>query len=166
MAYRKAVEDGIHGLNGDLNVYDATTLEFRDQVASFAQRVAGTFVGVFGLLALVLATVGIYGVTAFTTRERTHEIGIRMTLGATKRDVLRLVLRQGVRPVLIGVGVGLALAIILTRFLGDLLLGVTSTDALTFTSVVTLLCAVVLFACLIPARQAMRVDPLVALRYE
>src|SRR6202008_2409603 len=131
-AYRMAIEEKIHRLNSDLNVSDVTTLEFRDEIASIGQRIAGTFVGAFGLLALGLGTVGIYGVTAYTTRQRTHEIGIRMTLGATRRDVLRLVLRHGVRLMLMDVAVGLGLAIALTRFLGDLLLGVTSTDAFTF----------------------------------
>jgi ABC-type antimicrobial peptide transport system permease subunit len=138
----------------------------RSQFASFGQRIAGTFVGAFGLLALALAAVGIYGVTSYTTRQRTHEIGIRVTLGATKRDVLRLVLGHGMRLMLIGVGVGLALAVASTRFLGPLLLGVTSTDALTFSSVAILLCAVAMFACFIPARRATRVDPIEVLRYE
>jgi ABC-type antimicrobial peptide transport system permease subunit len=89
-----------------------------------------------------------------------------MTLGASKRDVLRLVLGHGLRLTLIGVALGLAASFALTRFLTSLLLGVTSTDALTFSSVALLLCAVALFACFIPARRAMRVDPMVALRYE
>jgi predicted permease len=166
LALGKTVEKTVHELNADLVVFDVTTLELRAQFASFGQRVAGTFVGAFGLLALVLAAVGIYGVTAYTTRQRTHEIGIRMTLGATKQDVLRLVLGHGLRLMLAGVGLGLVLSFVLTRFLSSLLLGVASTDALTFASVAILLCAVALFACLIPARRAMRVDPMVALRYE
>jgi predicted permease len=166
LAAGKTVEKRIHELNADLVVFDVTTLELREQIASFGQRVAGTFVGAFGLLALVLAAVGIYGVTAYTTRQRTHEIGIRMTLGASKGDVLRLVLGHGMRLTLAGVALGLAASFALTRFLGGLLLGVTSTDALTFSSVALLLCAVALFACFIPARRAMRVDPMVALRYE
>jgi predicted permease len=166
LAAGKTVEKTIHELNAELVVFDITTLELREQIASFGQRVAGTFVGAFGLLALVLAAVGIYGVTAYTTRQRTHEIGIRMTLGASKRDVLRLVLGHGLRLTLIGVILGLAASFALTRFLTSLLLGVTSTDALTFSSVAILLCAVALFACFIPARRAMRVDPMVALRYE
>jgi predicted permease len=166
LAAGKTVEKTIHELNADLVVFDITTLELREQIASFGQRVAGTFVGAFGLLALVLAAVGIYGVTSYTTRQRTHEIGIRMTLGASKRDVLRLVLGHGLRLTLIGVILGLAASFALTRFLTSLLLGVTSTDALTFSSVALLLCAVALFACFIPARRAMRVDPMVALRYE
>ena len=143
-----------------------TTLELREQIASFGQPVAGIFVGAFGLLALILAAVGIYGVTAYTTRQRTHEIGIRVALGATKQDVLRLVLGHGLRLTLAGVGLGLAVSLAVTRFLSSLLLGVTSTDALTFSSVAILHCAVALFACFIPARRAMRVDPIVALRYE
>ena len=166
LAAGKTVEKTIHELNADLVVFDITTLELREQIASFGQRVAGTFVGAFGLLALVLAAVGIYGVTSYTTRQRTHEIGIRMTLGASKQDVLRLVLGHGLRLTLIGVILGLAASFALTRFLTSLLLGVTSTDALTFSSVALLLCAVALLACFIPARRAMRVDPMVALRYE
>ena len=166
LAAGKSVEKTIHELNADLVVFDITSLDLREQIASFGQRVAGTFVGAFGLLALVLAAVGIYGVTSYTTRQRTHEIGIRMTLGASKRDVLRLVLGHGLRLTLIGVALGLAASFALTRFLTSLLLGVTSTDALTFSSVAFLLCAVALLACFIPARRAMRVDPMVALRYE
>lgn len=147
-------------------MFDVTTLELQEQLASFPQRIAGTFVGAFGLLALVLAAVGIYGVTAYTTRQRTHEIGIRMALGASKPDILRLLLGHGLRLTLAGVGLGLAVSFALTRYLGSLLQGVTSTDALTFSSVVVLLCAVALFACFIPARRAMRLDPLVALRHE
>jgi predicted permease len=166
LAVGKTVEKTIHELNADLVVFDVTTLELREQIASFPQRIAGTFVGAFGLLALILAAVGIYGVTAYTTRQRTHEIGIRMTLGASKDDILRLVLGHGLRLTLAGVGLGLAASFALTRYLSSLLLGVTSTDALTFSSVTILLCAVALLACFIPTRRAMRVDPIVALRYE
>ena len=166
LAFSKTIEKTLHELNADLAVFDITTLEQRAQFASFGQRVAGTFVGAFGLLALALAAIGIYGVTAYTTRQRTHEIGIRVSLGATKQDVMRLVLGHGLKLMLGGVGLGLVLSFVLTRFLNSLLLGVTSTDALTFSSVAILLCAVALSACLIPARRAARVDPLLALRYE
>jgi predicted permease len=166
LASARAVENAAHELNPDLVLFDETTVELRDQFASFGQRVAGTFVGAFGLLALALAAIGIYGVTSYTTRQRTHEIGIRVTLGARRPDVLRLVLGQGVRLVLIGVVVGLVLSFVLTRFLSSLLLGVTSPDAVTFLTVVFLLCGVALFACLIPGRWAMRVEPMVALRYK
>ena len=166
LTFAKTIENTVHELNSDLAVFDVTTLELRNQFASFGQRVAGAFVGAFGLLALVLAAVGIYGVTAYSTRQRTHEIGIRIALGAAKHDVLRLVLGHGLRLTLGGVGLGLTLSFVLTRFLGSLLLGVTSTDALTFSSVAMILCAVALLACFLPARRAMRVDPIVALRYE
>ncbi len=166
LTFAKTIEKTVHELSPELVVYDVTTLELRSQFSSFGQRVAGTFVGAFGLLALALAAVGIYGVTSYTTRQRTHELGIRVTLGASKQDVLRLVLGHGMRLMLVGIGLGLVLALVSTRFLRGLLLGVTSTDALTFSTVTLLLCAVALFACFIPARRAMRVDPMAALRNE
>jgi predicted permease len=166
LAFGKTLETTIHQLNADVSVYDVDTVDRSEDFTFFGQRVAGTFVGAFGVLALILATVGIYGVTAYTTRQRTHEIGIRMALGASKEDILRLVLVHGLKLMLAGVGLGLVLAFGLTRFLVSLLLGVTSTDALTFSSVAILLCGVALFACFMPARRAMRVDPMVALRHE
>ncbi len=166
LAVGKTIQNTVHELNPDLVMYEVNTLESQELFASFGQRVAGTFVGAFGLLALILAAVGIYGVTAYTTRQRTHEIGIRMALGASKEDILRLVLGHGLRLTLIGVGLGLAASFALTRYLSGLLLGVTSHDALTFSSVAILLSAVSLFACFIPTRRAMRVDPMVALHYE
>jgi predicted permease len=166
LASARIVENAVHELNAGVLVFNETTVESMDQFSSFGQRVAGTFVGAFGLLALVLAAIGIYGVIAFTTRQRTHEIGIRFALGATSRDVLRLVIGQGLRMTLAGVGLGLALSYLLTRFLKSLLLGVTNTDALTFSAVTLLLCAVALFACFIPARWAARVEPMIALRHK
>src|ERR1700741_5056258 len=124
LAAGKTVEKTIHELNADLVVFDMTTLELREQIASFGQRVAGIFVGALGLLALLLAAVGIYGVTAYTTRQRTHEIGIRVALGASKDDILRLVLGHGLRLTLTGILVGFAAAFALTRYLSSLLLGV------------------------------------------
>jgi len=149
-----------------LPVFEESTLQSRVQVASVGQRVAGTFVGAFGLLALVLAAVGIYGVIAYTTRQRTHEIGLRMALGAQSTDVFRMVLGNGLRLILTGLACGLALSLALTRFLRTILFGVGATDFMTFTAVGLLLSAVALLACYIPARRAMRVDPMVALRYE
>jgi predicted permease len=166
LAVGRTVEKAIHELNGNLVVFNVTTLESSAQIASFPQRIAGTFVGAFGLLALVLAAVGIYGVTAYTTKQRTHEIGIRIALGANKQDILRLVIGHGLRLTFVGVALGLATAFALTRYLGSMLLGVTSTDALTFSSVAILLCGVALLACFLPARRAMRVDPMVALHCE
>jgi predicted permease len=166
MGYSGSVAGAIHQLNPDLVLYDVTTLQEREELASFVQRLAGTFVGAFGLLSLILAAVGIYAVTSYTTRQRTHEIGIRMALGATGEDVLKLVLGRALRLTLIGIAIGLLAAFALTRFLSSQLLGVTSTDALTFWSVALLLCLVTLVASYVPARRAMRVDPMRALRHE
>jgi predicted permease len=166
LRYTAAVEKAVHELNANLPVYDESTLASRVQVASTGQRIAGTFVGAFGLLALVLAAVGIYGVIAYTTRQRTHEIGLRMALGAQSTDVFRMVLGNGLRLILTGLACGLVLSLALTRFLRTVLFGVGATDAITFAAVGLLLSAVALLACYIPARRAMRVDPMVALRYE
>jgi ABC-type antimicrobial peptide transport system permease subunit len=156
----------VHELNADMPVLDEVPLATRVQVASTGSRIAGTFVGAFGLLALVLAAVGIYGVIAYTTRERTHEIGIRLALGAQRRDVLRLVLLQGLQMTLAGLALGCVLALISTRFLQSTLFGVTATDAATYMTVAILLAVVAMAACWIPAWRAMRVDPMVALRYQ
>jgi putative ABC transport system permease protein len=130
------------------------------------QRFLMTLMGVFAGLALVLAAVGIYGVLSYQIARRTHEIGIRMALGANPTDVLRLVLREGMFVVLAGVLAGVAAAFGLSRYLASVLYGVQPADPFTFTSVVFVLVAVALVACYIPARRATRVDPLVALRYE
>ncbi len=136
------------------------------QLGDIFERVAATFAGSFGLLALALATVGIYGVVAYATRQRTREIAIRMALGAKRSDVLGLVLGQGLRLTLIGLGIGLAVSAAVTRFLRGQLFGVTSTDPLTYAGVGALLCLVALAASYIPARRATKVDPNQALRCE
>jgi predicted permease len=166
LAFASAVEKTVHELNADLPVCDVAPLNSQVQLASTNQRIAATFVGAFGLLALVLAAVGIYGVIAYTTRQRTHEIGIRMALGAERVDVLRLVLGQGLVLTLAGLAAGIVASLALTRYLKSVLFGVTATDVLTYAGAAFLLCLVSLVACYIPARRAARVDPMEALRYE
>jgi putative ABC transport system permease protein len=129
-------------------------------------RFRATLLGAFAGVAMVLAVVGLYGVLSQLVSQRTHEIGIRMALGAEQSDVLRMVIGQGLRLALIGVAIGIGGALGLTRFLSSLLYGVTPTDPLTFIVVALILIAVALLACYIPARRAAKVDPMVALRYE
>jgi len=166
LAFAPRLEKAVHELNADLPLFDVDSLVSRVQVASTNQRIAGTFVGVFGLLALVLATVGIYGVTAYTTRQRTREIAIRIALGAGRNGILRLVLGEGLRLTLIAVTIGLVLSALATRLLSSQLFGLTATDSLTFAAVAVALCLVALAACYVPAYRATRVEPTAALRYE
>ncbi|HXW15347.1 MAG TPA: FtsX-like permease family protein, partial [Terriglobia bacterium] len=147
-------------------VFDVTTLETSMQLGSVFERVAATLAGSFGFLALALAAVGIYGVVAYATRQRTREIAIRMALGAKRNGVLRLVLGQEMRWALTGLGIGLAVSVALTRFLRSQLFAITTTDPLTYAGAGALLCLVALVACYIPAQRASKVDPNVALRYE
>jgi ABC-type antimicrobial peptide transport system permease subunit len=122
--------------------------------------------GIFAALALVLSCVGIYGVISYLVGQRTHEIGVRMALGAQRSDVMRLVLGQGAKMALMGVAIGIAAALGLTRLMANELFGVSAHDPLTFVTVAILLTLVALLACYLPARRAVRVDPTVALRYE
>ena len=125
-----------------------------------------SLLGLFAALGLVLAAVGIYGVMAYSMSQRTHEIGLRMALGAQTRDVMKMVVRQGMALAMIGVAIGLGASYGLTRLMKTLLFGVGATDLLTFTVVALLLTMVALIACWIPARRATKIDPMVALKYE
>jgi predicted permease len=162
------VESAIHSLAPDLPIMEVTTMEQTLAGPNGLQvfQVGARAAGILGAIGLILATVGVYGVVSFAAVQRTREIGIRMALGGTPRDVLRLVLRQGVGMVIAGLGVGLLAAWGLTRLVGRLLIDVSPSDPLTYATVAVLLSAVALLACWIPARRATRVDPGTALRYE
>ncbi len=161
-----AIRGDLHALDGGLAVFRPRTM---DEVVAEAMQDTSEqtmLLGIFASLALLLAAVGIYGVMAYVVTQRTHEIGVRMALGAQQHDVLRQVLGEGSRLTAIGVGLGLAAAFALTRLLHSLLFGVSANDPYTFAGVSILLSLVAMAACYIPARRASRVDPMVALRYE
>jgi putative ABC transport system permease protein len=153
-------------MNSDQVMFGVQTMEELIAESLAARRVSMIVLGVFAALALGLASMGIYGVISYLVGQRTHEIGIRIALGAKRSDVLRMVLSEGMKMTVIGVGVGLLAAAGLTRLMANLLFGVSATDPLTFAGVAVLLTLVALAACCVPARRAMRVDPIVALRYE
>jgi putative ABC transport system permease protein len=161
-----ALRARVESIDKSLPIYDLMTMDqlLAEQVASRKFNMA--LLGLFAFLAVVLAGVGIYGVMTYTVTQRTHEIGIRMALGAKQLDVLRLVLRQGIVLAALGIGIGSAGALALTRFLSSLLYEVRPRDPVTFVMVSALLGAVALLATYLPARRASRVDPMVALRYE
>ncbi len=159
---RRALEQ----VNPQAVMYDSETMDGILADSLSAQRFSMILMAIFAGLALIMASVGIYGVISYLVEQRTHEIGVRMALGAQKRDVLGLVMVRGFKLALLGVAVGLVGAFGLTRFLASLLFGVKTADPLTFASVSLVLIAVALAACYIPARRATKLDPMVALRYE
>ncbi|MFZ0633485.1 MAG: ABC transporter permease [Acidobacteriaceae bacterium] len=159
---RKAVAQ----LNPDYVVYAVSTMNGVVANNLAARRTSMILLAIFAALALILACIGIYGVIAYLVGQRTHEIGVRMALGAERRDVLRLILGQGIRMALAGVALGIVLALSLTRLMSSQLYGVSARDPFTFAAVALVLIAVALIACWIPARRATRVDPIIALRYE
>jgi predicted permease len=159
-ALRKEVER----LDHNVAITKLTTFAELRQAPLFPSRAMTIISSLFGLLALLLVGVGIYGITSYTVGQRTREIGIRIALGANRGDIFRMIVGQGAAITLIGVGVGLVASLALTRFLSSQLFGVSATDPLTFASVALLLTAVALMACYIPARRAAKVDPLIALQ--
>ena len=161
-----AIRHTVERINSQQVMYGAETMDGTITRSLAARRFAMILLGVFAALALILSCVGIYGVISYLVGQRTHEIGIRIALGAQRRDVLRLILGQGARMALIGVAVGIAVALGLTRLMSNQLFGISAHDPLTFAGVAILLTFVAVAACYIPARRAMRTDPIVALRYE
>jgi len=161
-----SVRSQIQGLDPNLPLFDVKTLTNHMKLSLFPARIAATVLGVFGLVALLLSAIGIYGITSYTVAQRTREIGIRMALGAQLGDVLRLVLTHGVKLTIVGVLIGFAGAYAVTRAISSVLYGVSATDPLTFGLVSLLLVGVALLACYVPARRATKVNALIALRYE
>ncbi len=161
-----SIRQQILALDPNLPVQNIRTIDEHLRFALYPMRMGAGMLMIFGLVGLLLAAIGLYGVMAFTVARRTHEIGIRIALGAQTRDVLRLVIRQGMVLTLIGLLCGVLVSLAVTRMISGALYGVSATDPLTFILVIVMLMSVALLACYLPARRATRVDPMVALRHE
>ncbi len=161
-AFRKEVA----AIDADMPIYNLRSLEQRLDINNWPQRVFGSLFAIFAAIALALASVGLYAVIAHSVSQRTQEIGLRMALGATSPNILQLIFMQGMRQLVIGLVVGIGAAVGLTRVLSGLLVQVSPRDPVTFVIVSIVLAAAAVFGCLIPARRATRVDPVVALRNE
>lgn len=161
-----AVRNEIHQVDPDQPISNVRTMDQLLGEETATRRLGMTLLTVFAALALLLATLGIYGVLAYFVVQHTQEIGVRMALGAQRGNILRLVLRKGMSLTLMGVGIGLVIAFVSTRLMASVLFGVTATDPLTYAGIAVLLSTVAFFACYLPARRATRVDPMTALTYE
>ncbi len=166
MNIARAVEQQIHAFDKNQAVADVQTMDDLVSRSLARPRFQSVLLGTFAGLALLLAAIGVFGVMSYSVAQRTHEIGIRMALGAERNQVIRLVVGQGLTIALLGAASGLAGAFALTRYLQSLLFNVSTTDAVTFALVPLILCAVALAASYVPALRAAKVDPISALRYE
>ncbi len=166
LGHVQALRQAVQGLDPNLPIAAVKSLREHLRISVFAQQLAAVFLGSFGILALLLAALGLYSVIRYAVGQRTRELGVRAALGARPGDLGRLVLRQGMVLVLIGLAIGVAAALAVTRLLASQLLGVSATDPLVFVVVPLLLALVAALACFLPARQAAAVDPMVALRAE
>ena len=161
-----SVRQAVKAIDPDQPIYSPRTMGDIRAESVAPERLNLTLLGIFAGIALVLAIVGIYGVMSYSVTQRTHEIGIRMAIGAQRRDVFKMILGQGMKLALIGIGIGLVGAFALTRLMASMLFGVEPTDATTFGAISVLLTVVALLACFLPGRRATRVEPTVSLRYE
>jgi predicted permease len=161
-----AIRAQVQQMDPNLPVFDIKTMNEHMRLSLLPLQAGAWVAGTFAFLALALAGLGLYGVMAYSVSQRTREIGLRMALGASSPNVLGLIVKEGARLALIGLGIGLAGALLLTRLMSSVLYGVSATDVETFVAVPLLLAAVVLLACYVPARRAVKVDPMIALRYE
>ena len=165
-AFFESIRQKLLASNRDMIVYDNESEEEVVARSIASQRFSLILLAAFAGLALLLAVIGIYGVLSYLVGQRTHEIGVRMALGAQRLDVLRMVLQNGARMTLAGTAIGIVAALGLTQLMASMLFGVRPTDPVTFGLVTVVLCGIALFACYLPARRAAKVDPMAALRYE
>jgi predicted permease len=162
----QSVRAEVAALDPEIPIFDFKTLEEHVGISLYLQRMAATLLSIFGMLALSLAAIGLYGVMAHSVSQRTRELGIRVSVGAERRDIFILILGQGLAISVVGLLAGLLAALAVTRLTANLLYGVSATDPVTFIVIALLLLCVTLLACYVPARRATKVDPMTALRFE